>query len=91
MRAVLVVVIAVLGCSSPAPPPIAKRPLDPPEATPAGLKVDPMAMGGFPVSPRQGHPPKLSAEGLPANLVSAIGALFRHGVADPRGCAYREI
>ncbi len=91
MRAALVVVIAVLGCSSPAPPPPAKGPSEAPRAAPAGPRVDPMAMGGFPVPPRQGQPARVGAGTLPAPLVSAIGALFRHGLADPRGCAYREI
>jgi len=94
MRAtVVVVVIAILGCSSLAPrPPGQSRP--PAAVTaPAPPRMDPMAMGGFPVPPRQGHAPTVAAStaALPASLVSTVGALFRHGLADPRGCAYREI
>lgn len=102
MRATLAVVVVVVsagaagsagtGCGSPpAPPSIGKGGPEEPMEKPAAPKVDPMAMGGLPVPPRQGQPAKLDGRALPEKLGTAIAALFRHGLADPRGCAYREI
>lgn len=50
-----------------------------------------MMMGGLPVPPRQADTSPIAGAGLPAKLVSAAQILFAQGLADPRGCAYREI
>ncbi|MCW5552447.1 MAG: hypothetical protein KIS67_09805 [Verrucomicrobiae bacterium] len=45
----------------------------------------------FPVPPMQSAPWAPSASTLSTNLQSAVDFLFRTGLADPRGCEYREI
>lgn len=45
----------------------------------------------FPDPPRQGAPWTPPETALPRFLVSATEALFAQGVADPRGCEYREV
>lgn len=46
---------------------------------------------GIPVPPAQTQPWTPPATKLPADVVSAITELFNDGLADPRGCEYREI
>jgi hypothetical protein len=45
----------------------------------------------FPYPPMQSRPWVLSSTNLPLNLQSAVNVLFQTGMADPRGCDYREI
>ena len=45
----------------------------------------------MPEPPSQGEPWTAPATKLPKFLVSATGILFEQGVADPRGCEYREV
>jgi hypothetical protein len=45
----------------------------------------------IPEPPQQGKPWTAPGTRLPRFLVSATGALFAEGVADPRGCEYREV
>ncbi|MGO8744455.1 MAG: hypothetical protein ACLQNE_00565 [Thermoguttaceae bacterium] len=47
--------------------------------------------GKLPVPPRQSMAWTPPASGLPKSLVSAATKLFQEGLADPRGCEYREI
>jgi len=42
-------------------------------------------------SPQQLQPALVPVTQLPAKFVSAAGLLFQFGLADPRGCEYREI
>src|SRR5258705_5658980 len=51
------------------------------------------AGGEFPLPPQQNIPwnPPAEARRLNANFVSASASLFALGVADPRGCEYRQI
>ena len=45
----------------------------------------------FPTPPMQTTPWVLSSTNLPPGLQSAVNILFSAGMADPRGCEYREI
>lgn len=45
----------------------------------------------LPVPPKQSAPWTPPTTKLPATLVSAVAHLFQVGLADPRGCEYREI
>jgi len=45
----------------------------------------------LPQAPRQQQPAAKPATKLPEKMVSAAEFLFRMGLADPRGCEYREI
>ncbi len=45
----------------------------------------------FPIPPMQSAPWDLSSTNLPPGLQSAVNVLFQAGIADPRGCDYREI
>ncbi|MGD1086365.1 MAG: hypothetical protein ABSA47_16635 [Verrucomicrobiota bacterium] len=45
----------------------------------------------LPVPPKQHSPWTTPVSNLPTNYVSAASALFAQGLADPRGCEYREI
>src|ERR1039457_1417298 len=45
----------------------------------------------FPTPPMQPAPWLLSSTNLPPGLQSAVNILFNTGMADPRGCEYREI
>jgi hypothetical protein len=45
----------------------------------------------LPAPPMQGNPWTPPATGLPAVVVGAIMELFNQGMADPRGCEYREV
>lgn len=45
----------------------------------------------FPTPPMQSRPWKPSSTNTPPGLESAINLLFQAGMADPRGCEYREI
>lgn len=45
----------------------------------------------LPVPPLQNQPWAPPASKLPESFVSATRWLFKHGMADPRGCEYREI
>jgi hypothetical protein len=47
--------------------------------------------GSIPIPPMQSKPWTLSSTNSPPNLQSAVSILFRTGMADPRGCDYREI
>ncbi len=49
------------------------------------------AMGSLPDPPKQGQPWTSPQTTLPKFLVNATGVLFEQGVADPRGCEYREV
>jgi hypothetical protein len=44
----------------------------------------------LPEPPRQHSPWKPPVTGLPTNLISSAQVLFNLGLADPRGCQYRE-
>jgi len=46
---------------------------------------------GIPVPPRQNQPWQPPETDIPAEYVNAISAAFQRGVADPRGCEYREV
>jgi hypothetical protein len=48
------------------------------------------ALDPFPVPPAQSQPWRAPAN-LPADLATAVELLFQSGLADPRGCEYREI
>lgn len=55
-------------------------------------KVSPLFTGNeLPVPPRQHAPWPPPKADLPANYISAMRLLFEQGLADPRGCEYREI
>ena len=54
------------------------------------LRIPPLAEP-LPEPPRQRDAWTPPANGLPAVVNSAIEALFKQGLADPRGCEYREI
>ena len=41
--------------------------------------------------PKQGQPWKPPASKLPKNWASAVQEILKHGIADPRGCEYREV
>ena len=41
--------------------------------------------------PKQGQPWKPPASKLPENWASAVQEILKHGIADPRGCEYREV
>jgi hypothetical protein len=45
----------------------------------------------IPVPPRQSEPWEPPGGGLQESLVSATRVLFEQGLADPRGCEYREV
>ena len=45
----------------------------------------------IPEPPEQGKPWTAPATGLPKFLVNATSYLFKQGVADPRGCEYRQV
>jgi hypothetical protein len=45
----------------------------------------------LPRPPRQDEPWTPPGSGLPAAVVDAARALFEQGLADPRGCGYREV
>ena len=45
----------------------------------------------IPEPPSQGQPWTVPATTLPRFLVTATGILFEQGVADPRGCEYRQV
>lgn len=45
----------------------------------------------LPSPPQQDAPWSPSASGLPINFVTAAARLFEQGLADPRGCEYREV
>ncbi|HLZ53656.1 MAG TPA: hypothetical protein VKS19_04175 [Verrucomicrobiae bacterium] len=45
----------------------------------------------FPIPPMQSAPWSLSSTNLPPGLQNAVNVLFQTGMADPRGCDYREI
>jgi hypothetical protein len=45
----------------------------------------------IPKPPGEGAPWKSTATKLPLSLVEATALLFESGVADPRGCDYREV
>jgi hypothetical protein len=45
----------------------------------------------IPDPPRQNQPWTPPQTKLPQSLVSATADLFKHGLADPRGCEYREV
>jgi hypothetical protein len=45
----------------------------------------------IPEPPEQGKPWTAPATGLPKFLVNATSYLFEQGVADPRGCEYRQV
>ena len=45
----------------------------------------------FPKPPRQSEPWKPLAGKLPAKFASAVQELLKQGIADPRGCEYREV
>ena len=49
------------------------------------------AFGNFPIPPMQSKPWVISSTNLPAGLERAVNVLFQSGMADPRGCEYREI
>lgn len=45
----------------------------------------------LPIPPMQSSPWKIASTNLPAGFESAVGKIFEAGMADPRGCDYREI
>jgi hypothetical protein len=54
-------------------------------------KLRAAAFEPVPSPPMQLAPWSISSTNLPLNLQSAVGILFQTGMADPRGCEYREI
>ena len=59
---------------------------------PADLRPTPPATApGLPDPPRQEQPWTPPATGLPRFLLAATASLFEQGLADPRGCEYREV
>jgi hypothetical protein len=48
-------------------------------------------VSSFPIPPMQSAPWALESTNLPPGLQSAVNVLFQAGMADPRGCEYREI
>ena len=52
---------------------------------------EPLRGQWIPASPQQAAPWQPPASDLPEVFVSATTALFRQGLADPRGCRYREV
>ena len=58
----------------------------------AGAQENPAAdPDQLPTPPEQTHPWTAPRTSLPAAVVSASAALFDLGMADPRGCEYREV
>ena len=45
----------------------------------------------LPIPPQQGQPWTPPVTGLPQEVVDAVKTVFDEGLADPRGCEYREI
>src|SRR5262245_33991890 len=55
-------------------------------------EAPPIFMGDdMPVPPQQNMPWTPPAEPFPEKLLTATVKLFEQGLADPRGCEYREI
>jgi hypothetical protein len=53
--------------------------------------AQPLSVSGFPEPPQQRAAWAFSTNSISADIVSAAAALFDVGLADPRGCEYREI
>ncbi len=92
-RALLVLLCAgTVCCLEPQPGPAAVTPPPPPATVAAAAPAAPKPPGAsYPLPPRQGAPWVAPATSVPAPVVAATKALFGEGMADPRGCAYREI
>src|ERR1035437_4707231 len=61
-------------------------------ATTPERKASPRFAGKeLPMPPQQTTPWSAPPSSLPTNYVSATAVLFEAGMADPRGCDYREI
>ena len=81
-------------CEPPPANPTAQTVADDPSSANSGgtRQPSPRSPGAeFPVPPRQGQPWTPPATALPREVVDAVKAIFDVGVADPRGCEYREI
>ncbi len=46
---------------------------------------------GIPAAPQQNQPWQPPETSIPAEYVAKIAAAFKHGLADPRNCEYREV
>src|SRR5947208_3363821 len=88
MRKVVVCSVFLLSCGAAVVVPQATvTPPKPnaPEIAPIGEK------SAYPTPPRQTAPWTPPSSALPPSVVAAATTLFDRGLADPRGCAYREI
>jgi hypothetical protein len=91
MRAPTLTFFALVFVACNLPPSRPEQPADVTPPPPALRGVDAMLLGGFPVPPWQGVASPPAAGALPPKLVEMVPTLFEQGLADPRGCAYREI
>src|SRR5512138_175445 len=87
MRAIVLAILAGVGCGHPAPPP---TPQVLERVEPAMKETNPMAASGFPLPPHQ-HDAWTSKAQLPAPLIDTATVLFAQGLADPRKLPYVEI
>ena len=66
--------------------------LYPDEPPPEGFKLNMrLAEPSLPAPPEQAAPWKPPATKFSNRFIEAVATLFRQGLADPRGCQYREI
>src|SRR4051812_28878322 len=96
-RALSIGLVAVLAaCTTPGPRPPSPHGTEdtsPVEgAPPVASAPSPYAGTSLPVPPKQLDPwqPPRATE-LPPTLIAAVVALFRDGLADPRGLEYRDV
>jgi len=92
----LVVILALsCGCGPPQPSatqlPVASTTSTATVAAIAVSSSSPLSTKRFPQPPQQHATWKPPSTSLDSAVVSAIGKLFEHGMADPRGCEYRQI
>ena len=86
------VLIGCLACGLAAVAIVRSRRIAPPQAQAAKqAPAPPLKASTIPVPPEQGKPWTAPATKLPKFLVAATQLLFEQGVADPRGCEYREV